>query len=230
MAKVIDLYGGKRPTELPAYTPLAVAHHLRLPIGTVRYWALGRDHHKPVIELADPKNRLLSFENLVEIHVLSAITRQYGVKLSAVRAAVTYLKAGLHSRRPLLEERMLTDGKSLLVEKYGTYVNASHGGQLGMREVLSIYMERIERDRGKQPVSLSPFTREGATDDPRRVTIDPRIQFGRPCISGTGIPTFEVASRFNAGESYRDLAADFGRDETDIEEAVRYETRLQPAA
>jgi uncharacterized protein (DUF433 family) len=99
-----------------------------------------------------------------------------------------------------------------------------------MREVRSIYMERIERDRGKQPVSLSPFTREGATGDPRRVTIDPRIQFGRPCISGTGIPTFEVASRFNAGESYRDLAADFGRDETDIEEAVRYETRLQPAA
>jgi uncharacterized protein (DUF433 family) len=59
--------------------------------------------------------------------------------------------------------------------------------------------------------------------------IDPRVQFGRPCLAGTGIPTEVVVERFNAGESIREIAADYEVDPQLIEEAVRYE-RLPRAA
>jgi len=53
--------------------------------------------------------------------------------------------------------------------------------------------------------------------------IDPRVAFGRPVIAGSGIPTAEVAERFNAGESINDLARDYERAPADIEEAIRCE-------
>jgi uncharacterized protein (DUF433 family) len=55
------------------------------------------------------------------------------------------------------------------------------------------------------------------------VSIDPRVAFGRPVISGTRIPTSDVADRFNAGESPADLAFDYGRSQDEILEAIRCE-------
>ncbi len=92
MRSAKDIYGGRSPIDAPAYTPAVVAHHLCLPVTTVRYWALGRNPYRPVIVLADPKAHLLSFRNLVEIHVLSAVRRQHGLTLPAIRKAVEYLR------------------------------------------------------------------------------------------------------------------------------------------
>ncbi len=50
---------GANHIDLPAYTVAAAAHSLRLPVTTVRYWALGRAHYKPVIIAADPGGKLL---------------------------------------------------------------------------------------------------------------------------------------------------------------------------
>jgi uncharacterized protein (DUF433 family) len=223
MAHDIDIYGGKKPIDVPAYTPALVAHHLRLPIGNVRYWSLGRDHHKPVILIADPAARLLSFRNLIEIHVLSAVTRKYGVKLPAVRKAVEYLREQFGMTNPLSDEVMKTDGTSLFVERFGELINASKSGQVAIESLMRAHLRRVQRDESGLPVRLFPFTR-AKPEGPESVMIDPRIQFGRPCITGTGVPTKIVADRFNAGESPDSLAEDFGRPRSDIEEAIRYET------
>ncbi len=60
--------------------------------------------------------------------------------------------------------------------------------------------------------------------------IDPRVQYGRPVLAGSGIPTAVIAERYKAGESIDALAADYGRDTGDIEEAIRCELRLAEAA
>jgi uncharacterized protein (DUF433 family) len=72
---------------------------------------------------------------------------------------------------------------------------------------------------------LFPFTRFGATgvDQPRTVMIDPRIAFGRPVLSGTGIPTAVLADRYKAGESMGELASDYDCARELIEEAIRCE-------
>jgi len=100
MRNAKDIYGGLNPIDAPAYTPAAVAHHVRLPVATVRYWALGRDRYKPVIVIADPAAHLLSFRNLVEIHVLRAVRRRHEVTLPAIRKAVEYLGRAFGSLHP----------------------------------------------------------------------------------------------------------------------------------
>jgi uncharacterized protein (DUF433 family) len=61
------------------------------------------------------------------------------------------------------------------------------------------------------------------------VVIDPRLSFGRPVLAGTGIPTVVIAERCNAGESMEELASDYSRSRTDIEEAMRCELGLRAA-
>jgi len=48
-------------------------------------------------------------------------------------------------------------------------------------------------------------------------------------LAGTGIPTVVIAERCNAGESMEELASDYSRSRTDIEEAMRCELGLRAA-
>ena len=66
--------------------------------------------------------------------------------------------------------------------------------------------------------------------EPRFISLDPRVRFGRPVIVGTGIPTEEVAERFRAGDTCSQLAEEYGRPPQEIEEAIRCELTLDRAA
>jgi uncharacterized protein (DUF433 family) len=120
---------------------------------------------------------------------------------------------------------MLTDGKSLFIEQYGEVVNISTEGQMEMKVLLDAYLKRIKWDEKGIPIRLFPFTREEYDKAPSFVSIDPRIRSGKPCISGTGIPTSIIAERREAGDSIALLAKDYGRSQEEIAEAIRYESR-----
>src|SRR5687768_17000995 len=93
-----SLYRGVDPRDTPAYFVADAAHYLRLPGATVRSWVLGRNyptetgakHFPALIRIADRENQLLSFNNLVELHVLSSIRRVHRVELKAVRKSIKY--------------------------------------------------------------------------------------------------------------------------------------------
>ena len=48
-------------------------------------------------------------------------------------------------------------------------------------------------------------------------------QFGKPVITGSRVPTGEIAGRFYAGDSYETLVDEYGRSPEEIQEAIRYE-------
>ena len=79
------------------------------------------------------------------------------------------------------------------------------------------------------PVRLYPFTRERKSKEPKAIVIDPYISFGRPVLIGTGIATSVIAQRYKAGESIAELAEDYGRSMSEIEEAIRCELWLDAA-
>jgi uncharacterized protein (DUF433 family) len=230
----LDIYKGGNPADLPLYSISEAAHYLRLPAATVRAWAVGRAyytssgprHFPPVIAVADPDPLMLSFHNLVELHVLSSIRRKHEVELKAVRRAIRYLKRHFQSKHPLLDQEMLTDGKDLFIEQYGEFVAISQDRQMAMRRVMEMYLERIDRDSHGVPIRLYPVTRTRVERSPRFVAIDPHIRFGKPCIAGTRIPTAIIAERYEAGDSVALLVEDYGRSTEEIEEVVRYEGRV----
>ncbi len=226
-----DIYRGKDPLDLPAYSLIECAHILQVPAATVRTWALGRRYHTgqqekfwhPLVTIADRETPAASFRNVVELHVLAAMRRKHKIDMPVVRRAIKYLSKQLGIPRPLADQQMLTDGKDLFVDQLGKIVNISQDGQLEMRSLMEVYLARIDRDPAGLPIRLFPFTRIRIEDSPKLVVLSPRIQFGRPCIAGTGIPTSVIAERYRAGESFEALAEDYGQPSLNIQEAIRFE-------
>ncbi len=224
------------PRRLPAYTIAEAAHYLRMPEGTLRSWVAGRlypaggqaKRSRPLIHLEDPRHQYLSFINLVEAHVLAAIRRRHGVKLPKVRKALDYLRRRFQVEHPLIDQAFQTDGLDLFIECYGDLINASREGQRAMKEIIGVYLKRIERDAKGIPIRLFPFTRDteasaAPSADPRVVVMNPSVSFGRPVITGTGIPVSSIYERYKAGDSVADLARDFRLEISAIEEAIRCE-------
>ena len=222
------------PRDQPAYTISEVAHYLTVPKMTVRYWSVGRGENKALIEApaGSAIPTLLSFYNLTELHVLSAIRREYDVSMPKARQAIEYLIDKAQSRwdrkHPLISVQLATDGLDLFVEQYGQLINISRSGQISIREIMSSALQRIERDAGGAPIKLYPFIQAKLEKAPTHIMIDPRVSFGRPVLAGTGISTQIIAERYKAGEGIKELAEDYEREPVEIEEAIRCE--LQEAA
>ena len=220
------------PREVPAYSLAEAAYYLGIPVATLRSWVLGRDYpvtdgtrrFAPILEIADRKHKRLSFINLVEAHVLTALRREHAIQLPKVRKAVAYLRNQLQSQHPLADQQFETDELDLFVQKYGQLINITRDGQLAMRNVLQSFLKRVKRDAQGAPVKLYLFVR-GAVEEPFAVVVDPAVSFGRPVLEGTGIPTEILAQRYKAGDSLEALADDYGRPKEEILEAVRYELK-----
>jgi uncharacterized protein (DUF433 family)/DNA-binding transcriptional regulator YiaG len=219
--------------EAPSYGLAEAARYLRIPISTLKSWVVGRSYptqggtkqFKPLIKAPSMATgpQLLSFMNLVEIHVLDAIRREHKISLPKVRTALDFLRAKFPSNHPLVDQSFETDGANLFVEKYGNLINITKSGQLAIRELIAAHLRRIERDSHGVPVKLYPFTRTRQDDEPRVVVIDPEVAFGRPVLASTGIPTAIIADRLKAGESVNELASDYGRSQEEIIDAIRCE-------
>jgi uncharacterized protein (DUF433 family) len=116
----------------------------------------------------------------------------------------------------------------------GDYLNMSHGKQIEMLKMVRIYLKRIERE-DHQIARFYPFAGEprmegpAVEEQPRFVSVDPFVSFGRPVVAGTNVRTEIIAERFFAGDSVDELARDFRLDKTRIEAAVRYERPRLPA-
>ncbi|MFN6475272.1 DUF433 domain-containing protein [Nostoc sp. DedQUE07] len=226
-----ELYGGTDPRDIPTYSISDAARYLRIPAGTIRSWTVGRyyptangsNFFRPLIPIRDLKPKLLSFTNLVEVHVLRAIRKHHKIDLRSVRDALDFIDEQFQTSHPLARERFLTDGVDLFIEKYGSLIKASKSVQTEMKDALNAHLERIEPDDTGLAIKLYPFTRSSEENNPRIVVIDPRIAFGRLIIAGTGIATRVLAERYQAGDSIDDLAYDYECPRLKIEEAIRCE-------
>ena len=234
------LYGGKDPREMPTYSISEASHYLQIPSSTLRSWVRGRPYpteagqkfFEPLIVLPEPINGnppALSFVNVVEAHVLDALRRAHRIAMYKVREALTFLEQQFPSKHPLADQNFETDGMHLFIEKYGQLINITQQGQLAMRDILRIYLSRIERDDEGIPIKLYLFIRSRTADEPKTVVMDPYVSFGRPVIAGTGITTAIIAERYKAGESFKELAYDYNLPPESIQEAIRCELDLKAA-
>lgn len=228
-----EIYGGKDPREIPLYTVAEAAHHLHLPPATLRTWVDGRTYkaggevrRSPrLIERPDPGDTRLSFNNLVEAHVLRALRVEHGMPMGHVRRALDYAQRELGIDRLLIREELRAAPGELFLKEYGRLLSLSRSGQFAMERILDVFLRRLTRDVDGRPLRLYPFVAFQSFEDRRVVIIDPRVAYGRPSIARKGISTAILAERLNAGESIQELATAYDLDETEVEEAILYESR-----
>jgi uncharacterized protein (DUF433 family) len=217
--------------DRPAYTLAEAARYVRLPVATLRSWALGRQYptaqgradFPPLIRAASPKPPWLSFSNLIEAHVLRSLRTEHGVSVKELRRALSYAEKSLGIDRLLLRPELRTDAGRVFLDRYGELIDLTASGQLAMRRLFEEHLKRIEWDSSRFPIRLYPFLSTSAPNAERPIVIDPRIAFGRPVVARKSIATSTIAERVDAGESVNDIAADYDLAQTEIEEAVVYE-------
>lgn len=215
----------------PTYTLTEAARYLHQPRSTVASWVHGRAYahlnrdFAPAIVMADPDSGLLSFENLIEIHVLSALRRKHEVPLPRIRLAMLSMRAFLDTDHPLASPGIFTDGKDVFVRLAGRLLNASERGQYAIQEALDLYLQRVDRDPANVPIRLYPLFGRHHESERRSVAIDPRYRLGAPFIVSASIPTSVVAERVRAGEPVRAVAEDYRCTVEAVRDAVEFERR-----
>lgn len=198
---------------------MEAAQYLGLRPSTLSTWFRGDD---PIL-VRNSDAEQLSFLNLVEAFVLKGLREEHKMSMQRVRVSLKELRR-LYPREsyPLATLDLAVLNRDLYADREGLLVDATRGGQLGMRGVLALYLSRLDKDPTGS-TRLYPFTRPQLDRSPRSIVIDPRIAFGRPVIAGTSIPTSVLHDRWKAGDSMTELAEDYDRPTEEIEEAIRYE-------
>lgn len=220
MAKVIDLYGGRDPRELPMYSIGEAAVYLGVPRSTLATWVRGqRVRGKTRMHGLIKPNRatgLLTFYNVAEAYVLASLPRRFKLPLQRVRQALRFVG----DERPLLTTPFRTDDRGIFVEELGKLIDAAHGGQAAIREVVASSIERVDLDHRRLPVRLYPWRREPT--EAKITSLDPRRAFGRPTVVGSAVQIETIIDRHRAGDSVAQLAADYGIAGDVIEGVLRW--------
>jgi uncharacterized protein (DUF433 family) len=217
------------PDEIPNYTIEESARYLHVDYDKISYWVIGDLYHAPMSTVFTRRPILLSFKNLVECFVLESLRRIHGMSLQEIRKSIQQLRISKQSKYPLADYTLQTErGKLIYLDEAGNeLICLSKSGQMVFRDIVLPFLKRVERNERGIARRLFPFTRrehlKSPSEAPRVVMIDPQIAFGMPVLVNSRISTAFLLSRKKGGASVRQLAADYGRPETEIEEALRLE-------
>jgi uncharacterized protein (DUF433 family) len=213
--------------EFPRYSISEAAFYIRMPVSTLMAWTRGKDYvtrgvrrtFDPVIELVDPQNKLLSFYNLVEAHVLRS-TINSGVRLGNMRRALAYIRKTIPGKHPLLTHDFEVSGKDAFIQHLGMTICATKDGQLAMRRIIEQHLRRIVRDARGLPLQVFPI-------NSKRLAIDPLFASGKPIEKDRGITASVLWARRQTGERIPEIAKDYGLTTIEVKEAIEdYEWKV----
>ncbi|MGA2293058.1 DUF433 domain-containing protein [Bradyrhizobium sp.] len=206
-----------RRLYLPSYQIAEAAKYADISPQTVAAWHRLEKHF-----LEKEDKAALSYMQLIEVAVVAAF-RKMGVPLKNIRATRDYAKHHLKSEYPFATFRFKEGAKHLYLDSHeledvapGSVVQTDQGGQLAWEIVIG---RLREFDYEKEHEGLALKWHVAGRSSP--IIIDPRIAFGAPAVKGT--PTWIIRGRWDAGESYSDIAEDFGIVSTDVKEALKFE-------
>lgn len=152
------------PTERPRYTIGQAAQYLCISNTTLRSWVVGRPYpagggsrySQPLIARPDEQDLRLSFNNLVEAHVLRALRTRHKVPMPAVRLLQAHLQRidrnieGLPVRLFPVSIRGLDGPKVVVIDPQVSFGRPYISGK-GVRT--STIVERLDAGESREDVA-----------------------------------------------------------------------------
>ncbi|MCY4232263.1 MAG: DUF433 domain-containing protein [Bacteroidetes bacterium] len=213
------LYGGVHPREYPLYSCQSVSKALRIPYSTLYSWLYSHPDGSLISNLNS--DQTLNFLQLSEAFAINYMRKSLEIPLSKIREATDYLRDHLKISYPLIDHRIRVGSEIHFKHAQDILLNATRYGQLESIE-LGDYINRLEFKDVNLPDVLYPWIK--GQKKKRSIKIDPRIRFGQPSITGTGITVEIVHERFEGGESPKDIALGYGIALSGVEDAIAYAT------
>lgn len=178
-------------------------------------------------QLVDVKGRelLMTFEDLVSMRVI-AVLRALGVSWSKIHKAERWLRDKTDYPRPFAIEKVWTETVEIFAKFPEGFIAASRHGQLSFVELFGEHLQPVEDMTFIRYNGVSVASTWTPHDD---IIINPKIQFGEPCIQGTRIRTRILWQMWAGGDSISYLIRAFELTKEKIEHALEWEDRLRAA-
>lgn len=202
------------------------AAYLGMPVSTLHRWARP-DDGEPLVTILPRAGRsaTVPFVGFAEAFVLSAL-RSAGVPLQRIRPAVQRLSGEVGVAHALASQRVYTDGAELIFDYAKTTDDPSlltvvRTGQQHFTEVIREYLRRITygSDGWAEQLRLPAYANA-------EVVVDPRQAFGQPFVVHGGARVEDLVDRFQSGDGFGEIAADFGVRSAAVEDVIRVALRL----
>lgn len=169
----------------------------------------------------------LSFWDLIEVRFVEHF-RSQGLSLQYLRKVAVCARKELKTQHPfaLSNAQYLTDRRRI-------FEQVAEGEARRVREMLSGQYEMYEAIEGVLAKGLS-FNPETALaeewhplkNDCPNVVVNPRYAFGQPVIGGLCVPTAALFRQWRAEGDRDRVAAWWGVEKSDVDEAIEFEIRM----
>ena len=217
-SKTIDPW--RRRLYLPAYRVSDAGRYAGVSARSVSYWHFGGGRMGAALA-GRSRRQDLSYLELVEVAFVATF-RSLGVSLQRIRKARDYAAQVLKSEYPFAEYSWLTEGHQVLLDlrtiegdtALGRLVAADSQGQVAWKEIVSDRFHQFDYDNG-----IALIWHLAGRRSP--VVIDPRVSFGAPSVSG--VSTWVLKGRWDAGEDISDIQDDFGLSEDEVRYGLLFE-------
>ena len=218
LSKFVGIYGIPEAANYLSHTP-PFTNGSNISTERLRYWIRTS---VPIITPLDLPiaRRLISFNDLISMRMV-AVMRSRNVKLKDIRAAELYIRMEFGIKYPFINRDIWTHGSDIFIKFENCLLSASKYGQSAM-DFLKDWIRKVEIDmafdRDNYVQSWNPYG---------DITLDPKIQVGMPCISGTRIPSKSIWRKLIAGDSLEILADLYNISTSQIEHVIQWEKRLE---
>lgn len=169
----------------------------------------------------------MPFVGFAEAFVLSAL-RRAGVPMPRIRPAVARLSAEIGLDHALASRRVYTDGAEVIFDYADrsdddALLTVVRTGQQHFAEVIQQYLRPITygEDGWAERIQLPAYSSVA-------VVVDPDQAFGQPFVVQGGARVEDLVDRFQAGDTLKDIADDFGVSVSEAEDVIRVALRRAP--
>ena len=169
------------------------------------------------------RRRIVTFKDLIRMRMV-ALLRTRGLTLSEILEAEDYARQLSGSMQPFVTEPLWTSGSDVFMKFGERLIDISRFGQIAM-DFMSQYLVSVHHGLTFGEDHLAELWRPSEL-----ITIDPRVEFGAPCVEGTRVQTEVLWSLNRAGDSSEFLARVYGLGVEKVRAAIEWEDRLALAA
>ena len=207
-----------------AYSVAEVATLAGTTSATVRRWLKGYaapgHHMEPVFGPGHEDDSRVSFLELIEFVVAMRFRKDENVSLERVRRAHAYARRVWLVPFPFATMRFKVFGGHLMHEFEEAEPGPGHlafdmEGQWALPGFVQEVLVSVDFDSAEYAERWYPYGKD------RGVVIDPHFAAGRPVIEGTRTTVRAIRERWQAGETIRTLARDYGLTTSTVEDALR---------
>jgi uncharacterized protein (DUF433 family) len=167
---------------------------------------------------------ILSFEDLISMRVIAAL-RSLGVTWQKIHVAEKYLRKKTGYLRPFAVKQVWSDTANIFAElEKDVFLAASRQGQIAIPELLGEYLQPVGDmtfDKHKSVLVASTWTPHSD------ITLNPLVQYGEPCITGTRMRTRILAEMVNSSDSISFIENEFRLTKEQINHGLEWENRLR---